>query len=215
MSELIYCLAAKQLPTPNKNAKVLPLTKELYKFIATEGTFLPRDNVEEDENYRQIIPYAVIVQEDKVFLVERLKKGNETRLHNFLSIGIGGHINDENHSNAQDIIEGGLAKELQEELHIGVYVAEAIGLLHDNASPVSRVHTGVLYKVKSAGEVSVKETNKLMGKFTSWQQVTKQYDALEGWSRAALDYFHYGKEQKPLASLKLKQQSPLCTRCLF
>ncbi len=197
VSELIYCLEAKQLPPPSENAKVLPLTKELYKFIATEGTFLPRDDVEEDENYRQIIPYAVIQQEDKVFLVERLKKGSEARLHNFLSIGIGGHINDEEYPNAQDRIEGGLAKELQEELHIGAYVAEAIGLLHDSAIPVSRVHTGILYKVKSASEVSIRETDKLIGKFTSWQQVAKQYDFLEGWSQATLDYFHYGKNRNP------------------
>ncbi len=189
MSELIYCLEAEKLPTPSEQAKVLPLTKELYELIASEGVFLPRDNVEEDESYRQIIPYAVIQQEDKVFLVERLKKGNEARLHNFLSIGIGGHINNESHPNARDIIEGGLAKELKEELYIGTYIVEAVGILHDSASPVSRVHTGILYKVKSIGGVSIRETEKLMGKFASWQQVTKQYDFLEGWSRAALDYF--------------------------
>ena len=188
VSELIYCLEAKQLPIPSENPKVLPLTKELYNFIATEGVFLPRDDVEEDESYRQIIPYAVIQQEDKVFLVERLKKGNEARLHNFLSIGIGGHINNEGHPSAKDVIEGGLAKELQEELHIGAYEAEAVGLLHDSTTPVSRVHTGILYKVKSVGEVSVKETEKLMGRFTFWQQVNKQYDSLEGWSQATLDY---------------------------
>ncbi len=188
MSELIYCLEAKQLPAPSESPKVLPLTKELYKLIVNKGVFLPRNDVEEDESYRQVIPYAVIQQEDKVFLVERLKKGNEARLHNFLSIGIGGHINNEDHS-TKDVIEGGLAKELQEELYIGAYVTEVVGLLHDSASPVSRVHTGVLYKVKSAGGVSIRETEKLMGKFTSWQQVAKQFDFLEGWSQAALNYF--------------------------
>ena len=189
MSELIYCLEAKQLPAPSENPKVLPLTKELYKLIVTKGVFLPRNDVEEDESYRQIITYAVIQQEDSVFLVERLKKGNEARLHNFLSIGIGGHINNEDNPNAKDVIEEGLAKELHEELYIGTYEAETIGLLHDNATPVSRVHTGILYKVKSIDEVSVKETNKLLGNFTSWQKVAKQYNFLEGWSQAVLDYF--------------------------
>lgn len=189
MSELIYCLKAEQLPTPSKHAQVLPLTKELYKQIATQGIFLPRDEIEEDEHYRQIIPYAVIQKDTKVFLVERLKAGNETRLHNLLSIGIGGHINNESHANASDVIKAGLIKELQEELFIGAFTATALGILHDSASAVSRVHTGILYQIESAGNVNVREVKKLTGAFTSWQDVTNQYEYLEGWSQATLNYF--------------------------
>jgi predicted NUDIX family phosphoesterase len=127
----------------------------------------------------------VVVREDSVLLVERLKAGTEARLHNLYSLGIGGHINPVDHVNARDIIEGGLIRELREELELGAFTAEAVGLIHRDDNDVSLVHTGVLYKVLVVGKVNIKETHKLMGKFVSWQEVGEMYERLEGWSQAA------------------------------
>ena len=184
--EEVFCLSATQLPEPSPH--VLPLDEALYHFIAQEGEFKVRSEVETNESFRQIIPYAVLEQEGHVFLVERLRAGSEARLHNLLSIGLGGHINPIDHANARDPIEGALTRELREELSIKAFFAEAVGLIHRDETPVERVHTGILYRVKTPGEVTVRETDKLVGGFVPWQEVERVEDRLELWSQAALRF---------------------------
>ena len=184
--EHVYCLPADALPEPQR--EVLPLSSELYQRLATEGQFLPRAEVEEDPRWRQIIPYAVLERHDSVFLVKRLGAGTEARLHDRLSIGIGGHINPRDHANARDPLEGALARELREELRIRAFFAEAVGLIHTAETLVDQVHTGVLYRVRSPGEVEVRETHKLSGGFVPWSEVAEKVAKLEGWSRAAFRF---------------------------
>ncbi len=189
MSEQIYCVTANLLPEPS--LEPLPLSAELYELLVTKGTYRPRDEAETDPIWRQIIPYAVVMKEDvitkenRVLLVERLKAGTEKRLHNLYSLGIGGHINPVDHENARDLIEGGLIRELREELELGAFTAEAVALIHRADNEVSMVHTGVLYKVQVVGEVKVRETHKLAGEFVTWAEVTEKFERLEGWSQAA------------------------------
>ncbi len=196
MSEEVFCLKAAHLPEPSPD--VLPLNRSLYRRIAEQGEFRARDAAETDETYRQIIPYAVLYQEGRVLLVERLKAGSEARLHNRLSIGLGGHINPIDHANARDPIEGALTRELREELHMEAFFAEAVGLIHRAETAVERVHTGILYRVKTPAEreeVSVRETHKLAGGFVTWEEVEKVEERLELWSQAAFRFLH-GKVHK-------------------
>ncbi|MEM6430224.1 MAG: hypothetical protein AAF708_13355 [Deinococcota bacterium] len=203
MSELVYCVPAELLPEPTKPAQ--PLTPELYTIMASQGKFLVRDEVEEDETQRQIIPYAVVEyhpepeSEPLVLLVERLKAGSETRLHNKLSIGLGGHINPEdddasstreqkNAASEQDILQAALVRELREELVIGAFTADARALIHRSENAVERVHTGLLYTVKVVAPVSVRETHKLAGEHVPWAEVGYNYERLEGWSQAAYEF---------------------------
>lgn len=186
--ERVYCLPAAVLPDPQ--GEVLPLTPGLFKRIVTTGTFLPRAEVEEDERWRQIVPYAVLERPElaEVFLVERLGKGSETRLHHKLSIGLGGHINPGDGDRARDPVEGALTRELHEELQIRAFFAEAVGLIHSAGGPVDRVHTGILYRVRSPGEVKVREQDKLSGTFVPWGRAWGGYERLEGWSQSVLRF---------------------------
>ena len=193
--EEVFCLPTAQLPEPSPH--VLPLDETLYHFIAHKRASLGcARKLRRMNAFRQIIPYVVLEQEGHIFLVERLKAGSEARLHNRLSIGLGGHINPVDGSvigtNARDPIEGALTRELREELSIKAFFAEAVGLIHRDETPVERVHTGILYRVKTlyeeGGEVKVRETDKLAGGFVTWQEVEEVEDRLEGWSQAALRF---------------------------
>jgi len=186
MSEWVYCLATSELPPPSET--VLALTPELYGLIASRGEYRLREQVEEDESWRQIIPYAVVRCGAGVLLVERLQGGSEARLHLRKSIGLGGHINPVDQGNARDVMEAGLTRELREELDVGAFRAEAIGLIHTQDGAVSRVHSGVLYEVRTLGEVSIRETSKLRGAVQSWREVARSYAELEGWSRLTYDF---------------------------
>jgi predicted NUDIX family phosphoesterase len=161
------------------------LTPEFYDHIAHHGEFRVRAEVEEDESWRQIIPYAVLEQNGCVFTTRRLGAGTEARLHGYLSIGLGGHINPEDQG--EDVLEAALRRELCEELTIGTFAAEAVGLIH-TLGGVESVHTGILYRVQAASGVTVRETDKLSGAFMSWAEVAVRAAGLEGWSLLALDF---------------------------
>ena len=191
--EHVYCLPADALPEPQD--EVLPLSNELYKRLAAEGRFLPRAEVEEDPRWRQIIPYAVLERPGNVFLVRRLGAGTEARLHDRLSIGVGGHINPLDHANARDPLEGALARELREELRIRAFFAQAVGLIHTSQTLVDRVHTGVLYRVRAPGEVGVRETHKLAGGFVPWSEVGEKVAKLEGWSQMTFRFLDPQKKK--------------------
>jgi predicted NUDIX family phosphoesterase len=152
---------------------------------------LPRAEVEDDPRWRQIIPYAVVERAGEVLLVERLSGGSEVRLHNRYSLGIGGHINrqDAECQVAGDLLTAALTRELREELVIGAFFAEAVGLIHSDASPVDRVHTGVLYLVKTL-EATVREQHKLRGAWAGLNEVAALEARLEGWSQLALRWLY-------------------------
>jgi predicted NUDIX family phosphoesterase len=205
MSELVYCVPTELLPEPSKHAQVL--TPELYTIVVEQGQFLVRDEVEEDETQRQIIPYAVVEYHPEfepdplVLLVERLKAGSETRLHNKLSIGLGGHINPQDDGSKttetqksataeQDILQAALIRELREELVIGAFTTDVRALIHRSENAVERVHTGLLYSVKVIAPVSVRETHKLAGEHVPWTEVSSKYARLEGWSQATYEFLY-------------------------
>ena len=56
------------------------------------GFFVERAHAERDPSLKQPIPYCVVIQDGKVLLLTRSKKGGEARLHDKLSIGVGGHV---------------------------------------------------------------------------------------------------------------------------
>ncbi|MEZ4629367.1 MAG: hypothetical protein R2880_01350 [Deinococcales bacterium] len=187
--ESVYCLYAVDLPPPSAKAEILPFDSTLYQKILSQGFFVNRAEAEEDEHFRQIIPYAFIMQEGKFLLSQRLKAGQEARLHDRYSLGIGGHINplEGLDVNTTDLLEQGLIKEVREELHIGAFYAELCGMIHESSNAVSRVHTGLVYKLRAMGEVRIREKDKLTGEFKTLAEVKTHYDKLETWSQAVFD----------------------------
>src|SRR5271157_3221529 len=62
------------------------------------NSFMPRAQAETNPDFKQIIPYVVVTDGKSVLHYVRGKKAGEQRLVTKGSIGIGGHINDEDHS---------------------------------------------------------------------------------------------------------------------
>ena len=62
------------------------------------NSFQSRARAETDPTFKQIIPYVVITDGKSILHYVRGKKAGEQRLVSKGSIGIGGHINDEDHS---------------------------------------------------------------------------------------------------------------------
>jgi predicted NUDIX family phosphoesterase len=128
---------------------------------------------------------------DSYFLLQRKNTQSEQRLHNKLSIGVGGHINPSEEAHGNDLIKDGLTREINEELHIAAgYGERLIGLINDDTTEVGRVHLGVLFEIDSQSfDVSVRETSKMDGEWVAIGRLQEDYDRLETWSQIVYDSY--------------------------
>ncbi len=153
--------------------------------IATEGRFEPRAAVERDPTHKQVIPYLVLRDAGRYFLMRRTRAGGDERLHDLYSIGVGGHLNP-----GDGDVRGGLLREWREELAAS-FVPEfrLVGLLNDDETEVGRVHLGVVFVAEAGGRpAAVRETEKLSGGFATPDEVAALRDRLETWSALVFDF---------------------------
>ena len=165
--------------------------EQLAPVVANCGSFVDRSIAETDPSHKQIIPYAVVSHCGAYFLLRRKSAQSERRLHDKLSIGIGGHINPSEGVASADLIHDGLTREVNEELHIAPgYRGRLIGLINDDTTEVGRVHLGVLFEIEtSSADVTVRETNKMEGDWALLGRLGDSYDRLETWSQIVYDSF--------------------------
>ena len=157
---------------------------EALDTVAREGFFMRRRDAEEDPAHKQVIPYLVLRDGERWFLMRRTKAGGDARLHDLWSIGVGGHLNP-----GDGDVAGGLRREWAEEL-VADFTPEfvPVGLLNDDTTPVGAVHVGVVFVADASGRaVTIRETDKLTGAFATTAETAAVRDAMETWSRLAFD----------------------------
>jgi predicted NUDIX family phosphoesterase len=173
---------------------------QLTTLVARCGTFMDRPEAETDPGYKQIIPYAVIRHSERYFLLQRKSTQSEHRLHNKMSIGVGGHINPSEGASDSDVIRDCLAREIDEELYIDTgYQERLVGLINDDTTEVGRVHLGVLFEIDSiSSDVRVRETHKMDGAWALIGQLDQGYEGLETWSQIVFDSYLYPRSLRAL-----------------
>ena len=157
--------------------------------VGREGRFEDRAAMERDRRWKQVIPYLVLRDGLRVFLMRRTRAGGDARLHDRWSIGVGGHLNP-----GDGDVQGGLRREWSEEVE-AAFVPEFrfMGLLNDDTTDVGRVHIGLVFQADAAGRhVAVRETEKLEGSFVDLMAVRQVYDGLETWSQLILPSLERG-----------------------
>lgn len=154
-----------------------------------------RGDAEEDPRFKQPIPYVVIRRDDEVFVYERLAGGGESRLHNKLSLGFGGHMNPmEGAASFAEVLKQNTDRELAEELHILEKDKQNIvtlGLINDDENSVGKVHIGILSALQlvSGAQVEVKEKEQIAGRWMKVNELKEEdvYQRLETWSQFVVD----------------------------
>lgn len=156
---------------------------------ARHGRFEPREAMELDPAHKQLIPYLVLRDGPRYFLMQRTRAGADARLHDRWSIGVGGHLN----PGDADLF-GGLRREWREEVVADFEPDFApVALLNDDTTEVGAVHLGIVFVADAAGRsVSVRETDKLVGRFAEAAEVRAVADQLESWSRLVFDALESG-----------------------
>lgn len=153
--------------------------------VSAHGEFRPRAEMELDRAWKQVIPYLVLRDGPRYFLMHRTRAGTDARLHDRWSIGVGGHLN----PGDVDLI-GGLRREWREEVAADFEPEfRLIGLLNDDGTDVGSVHVGAVYVADAAGrEVAIRETDKLAGAFAEPSEVTAVVDRMESWSTLVFEH---------------------------
>jgi predicted NUDIX family phosphoesterase len=158
--------------------------------IAGNYSTMRRGEAEENAAYKQPIPYCVIRRGSDIFLYRRLGGGGEARLFDKLSIGAGGHMNDNPElTTFEAVLQDNLSRELEEELEITASTREftTVGFINDDENEVGKVHIGllVILDIDADGEVNVRETEQLEGQWVTSAQLREEpiYSKLESWSQ--------------------------------
>lgn len=155
--------------------------------------FLARAVAENDPTHKQIIPYALLACGDRVLHYVRGKKAGEQRLVAKGSIGIGGHMNDEDESLFawdEQAYRAGVEREVNEEVAIETTFEDRIvALLNDDTSEVGRVHLGVVHVFRLA-EPKVQKREAMITNlgFLTKEELVAKRDNLENWSQICVDH---------------------------
>jgi predicted NUDIX family phosphoesterase len=163
-------------------------TDKLDAFVEAlerDGRYEPRPQMEVDPSFKQVIPYLILRDGERYFLMRRTRAGMDARLHDRYSIGVGGHLNP-----GDGGVVGGLLREWREELVADFEPAfRLVGLLNDDTTEVGAVHLGAVYVAEADGRtVTIRETDKLTGSFAEPHEVDAVADQLETWSRLCFEF---------------------------
>jgi predicted NUDIX family phosphoesterase len=166
---------------------------EKYLPVVTAAShilYLNRSAAELDKRYKQLIPYVLVLCGDKILRYRRGKGGQETRLHGLFSVGVGGHISEEDHGlfSSRAGYQEGMRRELQEEVAIEDIKDVVVAVINDDSTEVGYVHFGVVHIVRVGNEdVAGKRSGIVAPEFIPIADAMKDLSAYESWSRFCLE----------------------------
>jgi predicted NUDIX family phosphoesterase len=180
--------------------------------VQMDKQFAPRSKAEQNANYLQPIPCAILRYQDRILILKRKKPGHP--LHDKYDIWAGGHVSEGD--NGADILLNTLNRELTEE----VFIKEAydllpgpIALVRTNEDARASRHIAVLYEIELKSEDVALALNQkefrstrgtsLSGKLVEIEELAELYDQMGNWSKSIVDHFW------PEETKKVKGKPPL------
>ncbi|MEO7932936.1 MAG: hypothetical protein ABIT76_07250 [Chthoniobacterales bacterium] len=166
----------------------------LPQLLARQNNFfMVRSEAEKSPEFKQIIPYALLVHEGKVLHYVRGKKAGEQRLVSKGSIGIGGHMNDADEGLFAldfEAYQAGVQREVNEELKVNTpYKNSVVALLNDDSNEVGQVHLGVVHIFElETPAVEKREAMITEMEFLTVEQLQAKKDSLESWSQICVTH---------------------------
>jgi predicted NUDIX family phosphoesterase len=172
----------------------LSLDVEKYlPVVSSSGNllYLNRSDAEQDKRYKQLIPYVLLFCNGRILRYRRGKGGQESRLHGLYSVGIGGHISEEDHGLfASDRgYRDGMRRELREEIAVDVAQETVVAVINDDSTEVGAVHFGVVHVARVPNDDIAGYRSGIFGpEFISIHEATKDTSRYESWSRFCLEH---------------------------
>ncbi len=164
-------------------------TDHLHQILTTivlHQESMPRYLAEINSMYKQIISYMIFTFDGKLFVMQRKNKASEQRLASKLSIGIGGHM-------TQQDIQGEtlfdwISREFQEEVsYAGNLQMHTLGFLNDDSNEVGQRHIGLVVLFKGDNDqIALNGDEHKSGQLLSMEECFQRFDEFESWSQLVL-----------------------------
>ncbi len=149
--------------------------------------FLPRPAMEQDPSYKQIIPYLIFRHQERYFLMQRTAVATETRLRSKFSLGIGGHIREED-MQGTSIFEWAKREFIEEVDYNGELNVEMLGILNDDSNEVGKVHLGLVMLLDGNSDQIKVKSELRSGQLLSLLECSEYADNMENWSRLVFEF---------------------------
>ncbi|MBI3853409.1 MAG: phosphoesterase [Verrucomicrobia bacterium] len=190
----------------------ISLEVEKYLPVVTAArhvTYLTRSHAEQDTRYKQLIPYVLLMCGDKLLRYRRGKGGQETRLHGLFSVGIGGHISEEDHELfSNNAYQEGMRRELMEEMAVDEVKETAVAVINDDSTEVGQVHFGVVHIMQVATENVAGRRSGILGpEFIPLAEAAKDLSAYESWSRFCLEHLDVLRSKAAVAGYTVSERA--------
>ena len=191
----------------------LSLDIEKYLPVVTSPantTYLNRSDAELDKHHKQLIPYVLILCQDKILRYQRGKGGQETRLHGLFSVGVGGHISEEDNGlfTQQLGYQEGMRRELIEEVDIEEINEAAVAVINDDSTEVGFVHFGVVHVMYVNSEAVVGRRSGIKApEFVPIAEAVKDLAGYESWSRFCLEHLEALISKAAVAGVRLPERA--------
>jgi predicted NUDIX family phosphoesterase len=172
--------------------------------VKTAKQFVPRSSAEQNPNFLQPIPCAMLRYDQKILFLKRKKPGHP--LHDTYAVWAGGHVSKKD--DGPELLVNTLERELSEE----VFIKEAfdlnrtpVGLIRTNEDARASRHIGVLYEVSLKSEnvalalnqKEFRETrgSSMSGRLVEINRISELYSSMGDWSKSIVE--HYWPDQVP------------------
>lgn len=163
-------------------------------FSPSNISYRPRPEMEEDAKFKQLIPYVIFRYRDElgnvsIYQYSRGGGSGEKRLVAKKSVGIGGHISQEDGASVDaDPYHDGMARELEEEVIIDTpHEIKLVGLINDDETEVGKVHLGIVHICDVALPNVRSNEDEIEGNgFQPVAELLNDLDGFETWSAICL-----------------------------
>lgn len=159
----------------------------LLEVIEQHLISMPRWKAETDLTFKQVIPYVIVEHRPTGHIYMTTRIGGDDRLKGQHSIGLGGHMDED------ERILDTLYRELEEEVGLhrdDIADISLCGFLSSTMTEVDSVHLGLIYHITTNREdISCLEKDKLMGDWFTVEQLQEARKAghMESWSTICFD----------------------------
>lgn len=152
------------------------------------ASYRPRNEMEQDPSFKQLIPYCIFRCEGQIFSYQRGNDQGEARLHAKRSVGVGGHVSTLDLNGEGSPYSEGMKREIEEEVWLQTEFSEqCVGLINDDETEVGKVHLGIVHIFDvNFPKVTPREKSMINAGFAPPEQLVRELDEFETWSQICL-----------------------------
>src|SRR5262245_7387101 len=171
----------------------LSLEVDKYLPVVTASSrlvYLNRSDAEQDKRYKQLIPYVLVICNRKILRYRRGRGGQEKRLHDLYSVGVGGHISEDDAGLFSKNVgyHDAMRRELMEEVAVEGANEAAVAVINDDSTEVGYVHFGVVHVMYVPSEIVAGRRSGIVApEFIPIVAAVSDLSVYESWSRFCLE----------------------------